>query len=425
MPRASKQSTSRLRVLYLVHNHPQHAKGGTEILSHALFVSMSRYAESYYLAASVGGLPGEMPLLHALEAKNNEWIYPAPAFDFFTQSTRQPAALHEALTPFLKKLAPDIVHIHHTLRFGMDIIRLVRDTLPAAKIMYSLHDYLPICHRDGMMVKTDGRLCEGASVAACNTCFPDISEKLFAMREGMIKTYFTLVDHFIAPSHFLAQRYREWGINAQQISVIANGHLVKQEAGKPSQAVAKKTQPPTRFAYFGQISPYKGVMTLLQAAALLKNKGSKAAQLHIFGQVGQQSAEFLAQWQAAVESLPPNVTFHGAYTPQQLPALMQQVDWVMVPSHWWENAPLVIDEAFQHKKPVLCSGIGGMAEKVTHERNGMHLPVADAAAWAKMMDTLSGDTAMHNKLVQGITPPQGQEQMTRLHLALYEKLHSQ
>ena len=47
---------------------------------------------------------------------------------------------------------------------------------------------------------------------------------------------------------------------------------------------------------------------------------------------------------------------------------MRQADWIVVPSIWWENAPLVILEARAAGRPVICSGIGGMAELVDGRR---------------------------------------------------------
>ena len=54
---------------------------------------------------------------------------------------------------------------------------------------------------------------------------------------------------------------------------------------------------------------------------------------------------------------------------------MSSVDWVVVPSIWWENSPLVIQEAFMHGRPVICSDIGGMAEKVNDGVDGLHFRV--------------------------------------------------
>ncbi len=68
--------------------------------------------------------------------------------------------------------------------------------------------------------------------------------------------------------------------------------------------------------------------------------------------------------------------------PGQLDELMAGVDWVVVPSIWWENSPLVIQEAFAHGRPVICSDIGGMAEKVTDGVNGLHFRAATRSSLA-------------------------------------------
>ena len=62
---------------------------------------------------------------------------------------------------------------------------------------------------------------------------------------------------------------------------------------------------------------------------------------------------------------------------------MRHADWIVVPSIWWENAPLVIHEARAAGRPVICSGIGGMAELVEDGVDGLHVPPGDAAALAE------------------------------------------
>ena len=65
--------------------------------------------------------------------------------------------------------------------------------------------------------------------------------------------------------------------------------------------------------------------------------------------------------------------------------LLGAVDWVITPSIWWENAPLVIQEAFQQRRPVICSDIGGMAEAVTNGHDGLHFRTGDSADLARVM----------------------------------------
>ena len=47
---------------------------------------------------------------------------------------------------------------------------------------------------------------------------------------------------------------------------------------------------------------------------------------------------------------------------------MARVDWCIVPSTWWEIFGLVISEAWMFGKPVICSNVGGPAERVVDER---------------------------------------------------------
>ena len=95
--------------------------------------------------------------------------------------------------------------------------------------------------------------------------------------------------------------------------------------------------------------------------------------------------------------------------------------WLIVPSIWWENSPLVIQEAFAAGRPVLCSNVGGMAEKVEDGVNGLHFRVNNAADLARLMERCSTAPELWNKLRQGIpTPPAIEETVDRL-LALYAR----
>jgi glycosyltransferase involved in cell wall biosynthesis len=56
---------------------------------------------------------------------------------------------------------------------------------------------------------------------------------------------------------------------------------------------------------------------------------------------------------------------------------MAECDYVVVPSKWWENSPVVIQEAYSNGVPVICTGIGGMAEKVRNGVSGLHFRLGD------------------------------------------------
>ena len=97
----------------------------------------------------------------------------------------------------------------------------------------------------------------------------------------------------------------------------------------------------------------------------------------------------------------------GPYRRAEMAGLVAGADWVVFPSEWWENAPLVINEAFLHRRPVICSAIGGAAELVQDGVNGLHVRVGDGAALAAAMRRGVEEPGLWERLVTGIEPPPG------------------
>jgi glycosyltransferase involved in cell wall biosynthesis len=101
---------------------------------------------------------------------------------------------------------------------------------------------------------------------------------------------------------------------------------------------------------------------------------------------------------------------------------MTEADWVLVPSTWWENAPLVILEAFRHRRPVICTGVGGMAELVADNVTGLHAPRADPRGWAATMARAITEPGLFDKLAMRIDAPRDTAMLAAEHLALYRAL---
>src|SRR5262249_33506885 len=161
----------------------------------------------------------------------------------------------------------DVVHFHHSLLAGAELLYFVRRELPTARIVFTFHDYYAICANDGLMVTTaDQRLCNGASPDACHRCFPDLHQSRFVLRETFLKHMFRQVDSFVSPSEFLKQRYAAWGLPAERISVVRNGI-------HPVEPAPHRTLPPNgrrdRFAFFGHINAAKGALLTIKAAQIL------------------------------------------------------------------------------------------------------------------------------------------------------------
>jgi glycosyltransferase involved in cell wall biosynthesis len=424
-----------VRVLYVCHNHPDFHPGGTEIFAHDLFGAVKRRgASAMFLACTDGVHRAEKPgtRLQGIGRTADEVVLWTGHFDRFYQSQVDLHGIVPELTELLEAFRPDVVHFHHVLMIGVEALYLVKRVLPRARIVLTLHDYFPICANDGQMLTPglgaaaaasagpgEGHvLCRAASPDACRRCFPQRGLEQFLLREHHVKTMLGLVDRFIAPSAFLRERYIAWGLDAAKIAVVANGR--PPVAAAPHRILPKNARRDA-FGYFGNLSPYKGVPVMLDAARRLAADGTRFA-LRIHGGAPFQTDAFRTQIAEAAAASGGRVALLGPYHRADIARLMRDVDWVIVPSIWWENAPLVIQEAFQHRRPVLCSDIGGMAEMVRDGIDGLHFRVADPGSLAGVMRGAADSPKLWERLVGGMARAHALEACAAQHLALYANL---
>ena len=281
-----------------------------------------------------------------------------------------------------------MVHLHHYTNFGVEALLHIRRALPDARIVVTLHEYLAICNHFGQMVKRPGfGLCERSGPRDCARCFPERTEQDFFLRELYLKRFLGLVDHFIAPSRFLAQRYAAWGLDPRKISVIENG--MPEAAGHDAAPAPPAEEDGLVFAFFGQISRLKGIDVLFDATALLEKDEATGLRIEVHGGYSRQPRDFRAAFERRLEDTPANLRHCGPYENTRVHELMRSAHAVLVPSIWWENSPLVIQEALLNRRPVICSDIGGMAEKVRDGLDGFHFRAGSAHALAALLKRLA------------------------------------
>jgi len=411
------------RVLVVAHNHPDFHPGGTEIFAHDLFREYRSRpdVEALFLAATNHLHREQRPgtSFQSVGDAPDEVIMWSGHFDRFYLSQIDSYGIVPHLVSLLEEFRPDVVHIHHVLLVGVEFIALVRRILPSARIVMTLHDYYAICAHDGLMMRTRNReRCDRASPSRCNSCFPDMAADRFLLRERFVKTLFAQVDRFIAPSQFIKNRFVAWGLSAESVEVVSNGRPAAEAA--PHRISLDGRRPV--FGYFGNLNPWKGVPSLLKAAQRLVASGVEDFELRLHGGAPFQSKEFVDEVDRLLEEVDPQVIRLGPYRRDELPALMSAVDWIVMPSIWWENAPLVIQEAFLHRRPVIASNIGGMAEAVRDGIDGLHVRPDDPVSLANAMRKAMEAPGLWESLVSGIKPPATISEVADRHLAVYQSI---
>lgn len=417
-----------MRVLVISHGHPAFSIGGAEVASHNLFRALrdTEGVEAFYLSRAPANLArhADTPLMSLRQSEHETFLH-TEGWDLFWLSNGGVADLQGAFSDYLRHVRPDVVHFHHVIGFGMEALVQVRRVLPDATIVITFHEYLSICLNHGQMVKTTrNALCRNASPAECAGCFPQHTPGTIFQRETFLKDHLSIADAFISPSHFLIDRYAAWGLPRERFTMIENG-LVPQTPAPPRRMAPNGRR--ARFGFFGQLSEFKGLHVLLEAVASIdEDVWGNDAKLCIFGgNLENQPVAFRERFERLIERAGRRARFFGSYRSDELPRLMEQVDWLIMPSIWWENSPVVIQEAFLHGRPPIVGDIGGMAEKVRHGIDGLHFRAGSPEDLADRLTETLMEPALWEQLRANAPRPLDLEGFAAAHLQVYRDLMAQ
>lgn len=396
---AVSAATLPMRILVAAHSHPEVSNGGGEIAAFELFRALRDRGdcEAWFLGCDRGAEADRPGAALSQPFSDREYLYVAGQFDWFKFANRDPCFPAE-IDRLFGELAPDIVHFHHYINFGVEVFQHLKRVAPRCRIVLTLHEYLAICHHFGQMVTKPHRgLCHQSSPARCQKCFPEFARSDFFLRRAYIQRFFDLVDGFVAPSQFLADRYIAWGVPEAKMTVLEN---VTAAVAPTATAARRSPGEPLRLGFFGQISGLKGIDVVFDAAEMLAAQEVLDVSFEIHGDYRGQPPEFQANFLARLAKAGGNVHFHGAYDRERVDRLMRSVHAVLVPSVWWENSPVVIQEALRNACPIICSDIGGMAEKVRDGIDGFHFSVGSAMALAALARRLAAEPEALGRLAK-------------------------
>lgn len=264
----------------------------------------------------------------------------------------------QKLAQLLDSRPVDIAHVHNIYHHQSPsiLVELKRRGIPT---VLTAHDLKLACPAYTMLNDTGVcERCKGGrtwNVLRHRCIKGSVGASALIMVESSIHKaldiYARNVDKIVAPSRFYRDKLIEWGFDAGQIVHIPNfiparGDIVPRVGGK-------------YILYLGRLSKEKGLTTLIRAAARC------GAPVWLAGQ-GPQEAEL----RALVETLKAPVSFKGFQSGDALWSLVDGARAVVIPSEWYENAPLSVLEALQRGKPVIGARIGGIPELVVDGKTG-------------------------------------------------------
>ena len=330
---------------------------------------------------------------------------------------------YRAIINLIEDFRPDVIHVHHSLFFGLDVLELIRIRFPDIKLFYTLHEYLPICLNNGHLVRVGSNaICHKPTQYNCMKCFPNFSEDLHFLRKNKFLNAFSLVDRFIAPSEYLKTRFVNWGLDADRIEIIPNGDDTKPIS---PEAVRIRSKSCNNFGFFGQNVDAKGVDILIEAAIKEAAASDREIILHIFGGSRQYASQKHRQRiEELLSDLPKNLKAveHGAYDRTDIGNLMTKVDWVVVPSIWPETFVLVVSEAWATGRPVIASNSGALSHRIKHDYDGLLTQTNNVESLRATLSHALGNGALWDRLNKNIEPELTTAAAWKRHEALFKSL---
>lgn len=418
-----------MRIAILSHGHPSNpGAGGAEIASYQLFRNLSKLKNviAFYISIQKRDDQTAKVAEGRSTTKNSNTSFHEISIPY--DGADEGWLCHhwrkdqlETLLDTIKSLNVDIIHFHHILYYGLDCISQITDMLRGrSKSVLTFHDYRAICMNQGLMItRSSNSLCSQSNPISCNQCFPGESVESIAKTRRFSLQLINSFDCLISPSYFLRSRLARNGINHKKFVVIENC------ASTYAQQYSNTFNPQgdlADFAYFGNISEHKGLLILLEAVIMAKDRIEKPIKLNIYGGgLSSQPAFFQYKIKHLLQLAGDSVSMHGYYAPNQRRNLMQKVDWLIVPSIWWENSPLVILEAKSSIVPIIGSDAGGVKEKI-NGRGGVCFSSGDPESLSKIIEQCAGNTELHSCLQKQIMNATHDQNALLSHYYLYLSL---
>jgi glycosyltransferase involved in cell wall biosynthesis len=208
-------------------------------------------------------------------------------------------------------------------------------------------------------------------------------------------------DLLLAVSGSVGDIYRKMGVHSMRMRVSHIGTAIAHQR-PPHRTRSPGSSDPLKLVYLGTTAPAKGLSVLLDALTALGSEQLGRVRLHLFG-LGSVDAELEGRLSFLTGRLA-GLQVREAYRRDELPVLLRDADFGVVPPLWWDCAPQVVFEMLALGVPVLGARIGGIPDFVHDGVNGHLFEPGDARELARRIASFVESPEQIEELRAGIRP---------------------
>jgi glycosyltransferase involved in cell wall biosynthesis len=298
----------------------------------------------------------------------------------------------------LDRQRPDVVHFHNLHNLGASLL----DQVAARGIasIFSVHNYWLICPR-AYLLTGEGKICPGPGDGGgdCASCTSSHDRAGHQQRLADIRARAErALSACLAPSISVRRSLLAAGYSGELVDVVRQAMPQDDEIWRRVGATRKpgRVGRGLSVGFIGSALPHKGPQLLVEAA----QRAGATVRVQIHGEIPERFAEQLRRLDG--RGL---VELCGAFTPSELPERLAGIDVAVLPSLWWDCAPLAAAECRAARLPLVVPRLGGLAEAISDERDGLLFDGLASDDLARQLERLANEPGLLERLQQGIERP--------------------
>jgi len=302
----------------------------------------------------------------------------------------------------------DVVHVCHPMRIGSIIKAAKNRNIP---IVLNLTDFWLMCPK-GIALTKKGKLCHTTEngLKCIKECYGNFWKDKIIQRINETNELFQAVNCIVSATNFLKQIFvgNNFSSNIKLIKFGKDYSNVRPNLRNYSEDSS------ITLGFLSTLLPHKGAVILLEAFIKANKENIR---LKIYGHYFNE-----VEYYEMLKKIAKNnnkVEFCGEYKYEEMPAILDEIDVLVMPSIWWENSPLILLRALAHNVPAIVSDLGGMTEVIKDGENGFSFEAGSAASLANVLQKLGDNPTILNQMKNKIHhPPRIEEEAFE-----YEKIY--
>jgi len=426
-----------MKILFIVHQFFPDHRAGVEIVTLGLARELKSRGHEPYVFVAKRSIPGSGIRPYETEDYEFEGIpvrrvgRPEEGLSRACQLNYQNDDMAQRAREYMREVEPDIVHAMHLQGLSAGVLPVFKEfDMP---VVFTAADFWTICPVVDLR-RHDDVMCTGPEVSHCVRCiasrnpnprlraaanlvpgavlkvadwlsrtplsrFSHPLRQVGAVRErpAYIREEMEFADHVVAYTSLTRDLLVSNGIGAGKTVVSHYGIDASDivEAGRK-----RRPSSTLRLGFVGTLAPHKGCDVLVRAFKMLPPELDAALSIH----GDPERHPFFVEELRRLARDDGRISFHGAFPREEVGRVMSEIDVLVVPSRWYENAPGVIFEAFAARLPVVATNLGGMSEFVRNGENGLLFELEDAEDLSRQLRRLGEEPGLLDRLRRGIGP---------------------